>query len=110
MIAYCGLNCSKCEAYMATQENNDQKRDETAKKWSKLYGAEINPSQINCNGCKSESERFFHCASCDIRQCCLSKGVDNCSVCGEYICEKLSNFIKFAPEAGAGLENIRSAQ
>ena len=52
MIAYCGLNCSKCEAYIATQENDDQKREETAQIWSKLYMVEINPDQINCDGCK----------------------------------------------------------
>jgi len=26
MIACCGLDCSKCEAYLATQEDNDVKR------------------------------------------------------------------------------------
>ncbi len=36
MIAYCGLNCSHCDAYIATQENNDSKRENTAQKWS--YG------------------------------------------------------------------------
>ena len=34
MIACCGLDCSKCEAYLATQEDNDVKRAEVAKKWS----------------------------------------------------------------------------
>ena len=108
MIAYCGLNCSKCEAHIATQENDDVKREETARKWSKLYAAEIKPDQINCNGCKSDGVKFFHCDACDIRQCCLSKSVDNCAVCEEYICDKLSGFIKLAPEAGTALENIRS--
>ena len=110
MIAYCGLNCSKCEAHIATQENDDVKREETARKWSKLYAAEIKPDQINCNGCKSDGVKFFHCDACDIRQCCLSKSVDNCAVCEEYICDKLSGFVKLAPEAGAALENIRSTQ
>jgi len=32
MIACCGLDCSKCEAYLATQEDNDVKRAEVAKK------------------------------------------------------------------------------
>ena len=34
MIACCGLDCSKCEGYLATQEDNDAKRAEVAKKWS----------------------------------------------------------------------------
>jgi hypothetical protein len=110
MISYCGLNCSKCEALIATIENDDVKRHEVARKWSKLYNAEIKPNQINCNSCKSDGVKFYHCAACNIRRCCLSKDVDNCAVCEEYICDKLSSFIKLAPEAGTALDNIRCAQ
>ena len=108
MIAYCGLNCSNCDAFLATQEDNASKRDYTAQKWSKLYKAEIMPEQINCEGCKSNGPRFFHCDMCDIRQCCQSKQIDNCAVCNEYMCDTLSNFIKLAPDAGIALEKLRS--
>jgi len=37
MIAYCGMDCSKCEGYLATQENSDTKRKEVAKKWTIQY-------------------------------------------------------------------------
>jgi hypothetical protein len=60
MIAYCGLNCSKCDAYIASQENDEMKREETAKKWSHMYRAEIKADQINCYGCKSNGAKFFH--------------------------------------------------
>ena len=108
MLAYCGLNCSKCEAYLATQENNDEKRAKTAELWSQLYRAEIKPAQINCNGCKSEGVKFFHCDGCDIRQCCLTNGVETCAECKDYICDQLAAFIKLAPEAGKALEALRS--
>lgn len=109
MIAYCGLNCSNCEAYIATQEDDAAKREETARKWSELYKADIMAEQINCQGCKSDNVRFSHCNVCDIRQCCISMGVDNCANCEDYICDKLSAFIKLAPQAGEALEAIRTA-
>ena len=37
MIAYCGLDCFKCDASLATQADNGRIRKETAEKWSKMY-------------------------------------------------------------------------
>jgi len=38
MVAFCGLVCTDCKAFIATQENNDAKRREIAEAWSKEYG------------------------------------------------------------------------
>ena len=35
-IAYCGLDCEKCEARIATINNDNNLRKEVAKKWSEL--------------------------------------------------------------------------
>lgn len=107
MIAYCGLNCDDCDAYAATLEDNPAKREEIAQKWSQLYHADISPEQINCTGCKSNGVRFIHCSVCDIRRCCLSKDLDNCAACQDYICEPLADFIQLAPAAGRALEKLR---
>lgn len=32
MIAYCGMDCLKCEGYLATQANSDTKRKKVAEK------------------------------------------------------------------------------
>ena len=108
MIAYCGLNCSGCDAYAATQEASQIKREDTARKWSKRYQARIQPEQINCEGCKSEGTQFFYCHVCEIRRCCISKNVDHCAACEQYICETLAAFIELAPEAGRALKDLRS--
>ena len=70
MIAKCGLVCSECPAYIATQKNDDALRAETAKKWSEMFKADIKASDINCDGCQSESARLFsYCQTCEIRKC-----------------------------------------
>ncbi len=43
MIAYCGLDCSKCDAYIATAENSEPKRQTTAQKWAQMYKTDIKP-------------------------------------------------------------------
>ena len=35
MIGYCGINCEKCEAHIATIKDDDKMRVEVAKKWYK---------------------------------------------------------------------------
>jgi len=110
MIAYCGLDCSKCDAYLATIEDNGTKRELTAQKWSQIYKAKIKPEQINCDGCKSNGVKFFHCNHCEIRRCCSSKGLDHCAACESYICETLARFIRLAPEARKALERLRCQQ
>ncbi len=49
MIAYCGMDCTKCEGYLATQANSGTKRKEVAEKWTVKYHTDIMPEQINCN-------------------------------------------------------------
>ena len=36
MIAYCGLDCEKCDAYLATINDDQALREKTAKLWSEL--------------------------------------------------------------------------
>lgn len=85
MIAYCGLNCQTCEAYIATIRDDDQLREEVAKKWSEYNNVSISKEMINCMGCKSDGVKTPFCDSmCDIRICAIER---NCSSCGR--CEKL---------------------
>lgn len=51
LIAYCGLNCASCDAYLATLHNDQALRERTAKLWAELNNAPILPEHINCQGC-----------------------------------------------------------
>jgi len=108
MIAKCGLTCSECPAYIATQKNDDALRAETARKWSEMFKADIKAADINCDGCPTESPRLFsYCSVCEIRKCALEKKAPTCAACPEYSCKKLDEFLAQVPEARKTLEELR---
>ena len=110
MVSFCGLVCSECPAYIVTQEDNDEKRAGVAQMWSEQYGMEIKPSDINCDGCVSDSKRLIgHCHVCEIRICGKQKGVENCAHCDEYPCATLVAFFKMAPRAKEQLDDIKNS-
>lgn len=57
MIAYCGLDCEKCDAYLATINDDQALREQTAKLWSELNHAPILPEHINCQGCRVDGAK-----------------------------------------------------
>jgi hypothetical protein len=107
IIAYCGLACHECGAFVATRENDDQKRAEVARQWSRMFKADIKPENINCKGCLSREEPLFsHCKICEIRSCGMGKGIANCGACADYPCPKLDFIFKGVPAAKERLDEI----
>ena len=82
MIAFCGLTCTECPAYIATRKDDDKERGKVAKVWSKEF-------------------------NCEIRKCGQEKEVKNCAYCDDYACEKLTKFFDMAPEAKTTLSEVR---
>jgi hypothetical protein len=108
MIAKCGIVCTECPAYVATQRNDDALRAETAKQWSVMFKADIKAADINCDGCQSEGPRLFHhCNECEFRKCAREKKVSTCAACPEYACAKLEAFLVQVPEARAALDGLK---
>lgn len=101
MIAYCGLDCENCDAYLATVNNDQELRKKTAKLWAELNNAPIFPEHINCEGCRVDGVKTVFCDSmCGIRQCALKKDVKTCGDCSD---------LEKCPIVGAILENNPSA-
>ena len=109
IVAYCGIICSKCPVYKATQADDDKAREEVARLWSKQYGIDMKPEDANCDGCHLADGRLIgHCRVCGIRACGIDKKVSTCADCLEYACEQLKLFHSIAPHAGRMLEKLRA--
>ena len=81
-IAYCGLDCEKCDAYLSALHNDAALREKTAKLWSKLNGVTITSDQIYCEGCRTDGLKTPFCDSlCEIRKCAAEKDGETCGAC-----------------------------
>lgn len=110
MIAYCGILCTECPAYVATQADDAAAIQRLAERWAKKYDAPITADSVWCDGCLINGPRLcWYCAECKVRACAISRGVVNCAHCDNYGCETLTGFLAEAPQAKAVLEEIRAA-
>ena len=74
-IAFCGLDCERCEARLATESDDSTMIEKVAKHWSELNGVEITPAMIHCAGRRIDGVKTPYCdALCPIRPCAMGKG------------------------------------
>lgn len=79
MVAYCCLECDKCDAYIATQNNDDALRAKVAKEWK------MKAEEIRCDGCKSNDALF----NCEAKKCSITKNLPTCAHCPDFpSCDK----------------------
>lgn len=119
VLGCCGIVCSDCPVYKATQRDNDEERAEILKrqreKWSTIFSKQYERNyvadDINCDGCTSNTDRvFWFCRGCGIRRCVQEKGLANCAFCPECSCDMLENlFEKSRAPARETLEQLRQA-
>ena len=87
MIAYCGLKCHECPAYIATKANDREKIEEVAREFSSAEQS-FAPEDTWCDGCIEKNGRIFvWCKSCAIWNCASEKQVLNCLHCGDFPCQ-----------------------
>jgi hypothetical protein len=107
LIGFCGIDCGECKAYVATKDNDALMKKLVAEEWSKFYGHEVKPEDINCVGCVVvEGPHIGYCDVCEIRNCGVQKKVENCAYCIEYGCGKLETVHSRSSKAKDTLEQI----
>ena len=68
MIAYCGLVCTDCPAYTATQENDQAALERVAAQWREEYNAsDITVESVICDGWRGAGRRQL----CPLLRLCL---------------------------------------
>jgi hypothetical protein len=110
MIAICGTNCHQCEAYLATQANDEAAKERVAAQWRQAYHApHIDAAYVTCDGCLASDKRLGgHCLECNIRACGIEHQRPTCAHCPDYdTCDKLAQLLSFASELKNGLDEIR---
>jgi len=111
MIAVCGLDCSVCAAYLATQAKDETAKERVAAQWRTEYNnPKADAAYVTCDGCLAADGRLSgHCLECEPRLCAVGRGLINCAYCPDYGCEKISQLLADIPEAKARLDGIRAA-
>lgn len=91
-IAYCGLDCEKCQARIATINNDDELREKVAKEWTEMNHVTITKEMINCTGCRIEGPKTPFCDKlCEIKKCASLNNYSTCGDCVKYkTCDTLS--------------------
>lgn len=111
LIACCGLDCERCDARIATVNNDNELREKTAQKWSALNHATIAAAMINCMGCRTDGVKTVFCSDmCGIRKCVNEKGFNTCGDCKEMNhCQTVAVVFQHTPSAKENLLESRIA-
>ncbi len=109
IVAFCGIVCTECPAFLARKNDDDELRRKTAERWSSPEFP-IKAESIDCYGCFATDKKMMEfCRQCRIRNCGVEKGVENCAYCDEYPCLKLEELWKHLqlPEPKEVLDKIK---
>ena len=104
LIAFCGLDCAGCGAYIATKNNDQALREKTAAEWTVMHNFNFTSEMINCTSCNGDGIKIGHCSQCAIRKCATEKRVANCGACDAFkTCETIQPFLAQVPCAAKNL-------
>ncbi len=109
LIAVCGIICSECDAYQATQAQDQAALERVAAAWREQFSPDITVDAVICDGClASDGRRCSYCSECSIRACALDRGLSSCAYCADYACDILQEFFGHASELRETLDALRA--
>ncbi len=105
MMAVCGIICSKCDMFQAT--NNLEIAKNIVDWFKKERNEDVKLEDIHCSGCKGDRTKNWS-ADCWILQCCVDeKSLEFCCECDTFPCEKLVQWSKGCEGYGIALNRLK---
>ena len=105
ILAYCGIDCGACPAYIATQVDDIEKLTALASEW---FDGATDYTIVVCDGCKGQGRIMKWCRECPTRACAIQRQLENCAYCDEYGCQKLLKVFEMSTESKTNLDRIRA--
>lgn len=102
-IAYCGLDCGLCPAYLATKAQDKSKLDDVAVLFS-TKERKFTADDVICEGCSS-TRVFKWTSECPTRNCARDKQVSTCADCNDYPCKSLKYHWEHSGDHGASMKD-----
>jgi hypothetical protein len=96
LVGLCGINCSKCDVYLACISNDKKKLEQIANEASFMTKERITIEDIWCLGCQNpkSKHREYLKIECILHKCATEKNVINCGHCAFYPCIKIQTHYK----------------
>jgi len=112
IIAYCGLSCGDCPAYLATRAEDADMLDRVLVRWREAFDApHLTVADILCDGCLPRDGRLCgYCRHCRIRPCAIGRGIANCGHCDRYACEHLERLLSICDQQDGFFGYARGAR
>lgn len=88
MLSRCCFRCDLCLAWRPNIERDDRRR-ELSDAWFEYFGFRVQPEEIECDGCTADPQAKTQDSCCPVRPCVLERGLENCSVCSDYPCDRI---------------------
>jgi len=111
-IAVCGLDCGSCDIFRVP---NDPEAARGVAEWFRQRGwikegegaEDVVKRAPYCLGCRGD--RAVHWSpDCWILKCCVDeRGLDHCSECSEFPCERLSEWAKMNDGYSRAFERLK---
>lgn len=104
-LAFCGFDCARCPVYAATAAGDETLMKALARRYAE-NGRQLDSRQMRCMGCGAQGVSEALCGGCEMRACCMQKGLAHCGRCQSYPCGVVERCLRAGTPGRARLDAL----